>query len=363
MQHVAADPEAKAELQQYAAQLAAEAPQEDAQLLAWYPVAKGKLLQQCMSLSKQVRQRQAASQMQPRQAATAALVAAYEAVEGSAAGQPTEVALLQVVHARQQWRDTVTHQAQLDEWRRRKEWVHPGERPNPVLTGMLNPKQAATYTPPMLSPVTGMLVEGGRAQAQLVAEHWARVSDAPVQDGVAMAEVLDIARANGVQLSGEEAERVGAQVVTEAEVRSAIKHSKPGKSPGMDGLPVEVYRLCADSWAPLLARVFTAMGTLRQLPAGLLDGVIVAIFKKGQRTNPADYRPITLLNTDYRVLAKVLAFRLKSVQGKLIGREQTAFLPGRHIGENVMMLQLLPHALAPSSEAVVVIIIIIIIFT
>jgi hypothetical protein len=169
-----------------------------------------------------------------------------------------------------------------------------------------------------------------------------------------MAAVLDAVRANGVQLSGEEAECVGARQVMVEEVCAAIKHSKPGKSPGLDGLPVEVYRVCMQSWAPLLAKVFTAMSTLQQLPAGLLDGVIVAIFKKGQRTNPADYRPITLLNTDYRILAKILAFRLKSVQGKLIGREQTAFLPGRHIGENVMVLQLLPHALAPSSEAAVV---------
>jgi exonuclease III len=49
MQHIASDPEARAQLQQFAADLASQAPQDDAPLLAWYPSAKAKLLQHCMT--------------------------------------------------------------------------------------------------------------------------------------------------------------------------------------------------------------------------------------------------------------------------------------------------------------------------
>ena len=48
-----------------------------------------------------------------------------------------------------------------------------------------------------------------------------------------------------------------------------------------------------------------------------------------------------LLNTNYRLLAKCLAHRW----GQSIGPEQTAFMPGRLMGESIMLLQLLPHAL------------------
>jgi hypothetical protein len=60
----------------------------------------------------------------------------------------------------------------------------------------------------------------------------------------------------------------------------------------------------------------------------------------------ASYRPITLLNSDYRVLWKVLAARWGPALDKIVGQEQTAFLPGRHIGDLVLLLQLLPRLLA-----------------
>ena len=48
-------------------------------------------------------------------------------------------------------------------------------------------------------------------------------------------------------------------------------------------------------------------------------------------------RPISLLNTDYRILAKILATRLKKVLPFIIHEDQTEFLKGRYIGENIRM--------------------------
>ena len=81
------------------------------------------------------------------------------------------------------------------------------------------------------------------------------------------------------------------------------------------------------------------------LPPGFHDGVIIFLPKPGDAADPANFRPITLLNTDYRVFARVLARRLGQALDPVIDRQQTAFLPGRSIGENIMLLQLLPHAL------------------
>ncbi|KAJ9526032.1 hypothetical protein QJQ45_009457 [Haematococcus lacustris] len=89
-------------------------------------------------------------------------------------------------------------------------------------------------------------------------------------------------------------------------------------------------------------------------------GAVCPISKSGNATSPANYRPITLLNTDYRVLARVLNARLVGVLADSIGPEQSAFLPKRLIGDNINFLQLLPAALRaqqgmpglPSSAAV-----------
>ena len=51
-----------------------------------------------------------------------------------------------------------------------------------------------------------------------------------------------------------------------------------------------------------------------------------------------NWRPISILNTDYKIIAKCLALRLKKVLPEIISNDQTGFLPGRYIGENIRLV-------------------------
>jgi len=177
-----------------------------------------------------------------------------------------------------------------------------------------------------------------------VARFWAGVSAQPTTDPAAQQEVLQ-ALAAGRQLPAEQAQQLGAADVTVAEVARALRSAPPGRSPGLDGIPVELYRRFKGPLLPTFARLFTAINILGQLPTGFSEGLITIIFKSGDRCDPANYRPITLLCTDYRLYAKVLALRLNPCLASLIDREQTAFVPGRRIGENILAMQCLPELL------------------
>ena len=73
------------------------------------------------------------------------------------------------------------------------------------------------------------------------------------------------------------------------------------------------------------------------LPASMTQGVITLLYKgKGARSSLDSYRPITLLNSDYKLLAKALAIRLGPALQHVIDPTQTAFVPGRWIGDNVL---------------------------
>lgn len=50
-------------------------------------------------------------------------------------------------------------------------------------------------------------------------------------------------------------------------------------------------------------------------------------------------RPISLLNVDYKILTKVIAKRLEKVPPKIINPDQTGYVKGRYIGENVRLIQ------------------------
>ncbi len=66
------------------------------------------------------------------------------------------------------------------------------------------------------------------------------------------------------------------------------------------------------------------------------------IFKeKGERTKVVNYRPITLLNTDYKLLSKALAVRLADIAPNLIHRAQAGFVPGRKIHNHTQLARLM----------------------
>lgn len=133
--------------------------------------------------------------------------------------------------------------------------------------------------------------------------------------------------------------------ITEGDLRQALRRARSGTSPGCDGLPSEVFTRHADVFYPLLARLFSMMLARGDMPAGFHDGTLVVLHKTGDRASPANYRPITLLNTDYPAFMRVMAGCLGAALGGAIDPQQSAFLPGRRIGDSIITLQLLPRLL------------------
>ena len=90
---------------------------------------------------------------------------------------------------------------------------------------------------------------------------------------------------------------------------------------------------------------------LSKLHRGELDlarlnyGVITLIPKIKGAVNIKQFRPICLLNVIYKIITKVLTLRLTPVAAKVIGESQTAFIPGRHILDGVLILHEVLHEL------------------
>ncbi|CAI5463491.1 unnamed protein product [Closterium sp. Yama58-4] len=125
---------------------------------------------------------------------------------------------------------------------------------------------------------------------------------------------------------------------TEQEVKNAFAALAKNKSPGSDGLPKELFEAHWD----LLGGSFMAMArdfeTSASLPAEIKEAVTILLHKKGDRDQLNNYRPISLLNFTYKVLARVVAGRMKTVLHHVISPEQYGFLPGRRLSDAVALV-------------------------
>lgn len=127
--------------------------------------------------------------------------------------------------------------------------------------------------------------------------------------------------------------------ITQAEVALAISSMQSGKSAGPDGFPVEFFKKFSALLSPQLSAVFAESLEQGTLPPSLGEACITLIAKKGKDpTECASYRPISLLNVDAKILAKVLSRRLEEVLPQIISPDQTGFIKDRYSFFNVRRL-------------------------
>ena len=133
----------------------------------------------------------------------------------------------------------------------------------------------------------------------------------------------------------------GDGTITADEALTALRSLPRGKSPGSDGLTYEFYLAMWEVVGqPLVAAFNYAFSDpQRRLSERQRLGLIILIYKGGgkPRADPASYRPITLLNTDLKIVAKVMVLRFGPALESVIDSTQTAFVPGRDIADNVLL--------------------------
>ena len=133
----------------------------------------------------------------------------------------------------------------------------------------------------------------------------------------------------------EDEQKVLGDKIKSDEILHSLYSFKNGKSPGNDGLSKEFYVAFIDLLLPVLTEVFNITFNVGHLSDSQKLSYITLICK--DKDNPElmnNYRPISLLNIDYKILTKTLSKRLESVLDKVIHPDQTCGVPGRSIIDN-----------------------------
>jgi exonuclease III len=140
--------------------------------------------------------------------------------------------------------------------------------------------------------------------------------------------------------------------VTETEVAALFKKLKAGKAPGHDGLPNDAYK----AYSHLLEETFTRFIQQWQenpvLPEEMLRAIVVPFYKgKGEKEDLKNWRPVSLVCTDYKLFSLFIVARLTPVMKSLVKPGQTSSVPGRSTFDNIHSIRLL-HQLTTLEEKI-----------
>uniref|UniRef100_A0A8C5PWQ4 Reverse transcriptase domain-containing protein n=1 Tax=Leptobrachium leishanense TaxID=445787 RepID=A0A8C5PWQ4_9ANUR len=197
-------------------------------------------------------------------------------------------------------------------------------RPGKLLARILRKRRQMAYVPKIRTPGGAITLRPEEITATF-REYYASLYNLSDPNPPSPGAIGDYLSANlRIHLQDGEAEQLDSPI-TAGEIAAALKSTKNGKSPGPDGLPAEYYREFRDLLIPHMVSTFNAVTAETPFHPQTLCATIAVLPKPGK--DPAEctsYRPISLLNCDIKILARILANRLKQ------------FLPGS--GQRLLLL-------------------------
>uniref|UniRef100_A0A3B4F097 Reverse transcriptase domain-containing protein n=1 Tax=Pundamilia nyererei TaxID=303518 RepID=A0A3B4F097_9CICH len=123
------------------------------------------------------------------------------------------------------------------------------------------------------------------------------------------------------------------------EVESVINQLSTDKTPGLDGLPSEFYKIVSKELSELLTEYFNEGIERKTMGKSFYEGVMCLLYKKGDREDINNYRQLTIMDVDYKIFAKIIMSRLEDVLDSIIEKEQTCAIKGRLMWDNLSMLR------------------------
>ncbi|XP_038687586.1 uncharacterized protein LOC119986972 [Tripterygium wilfordii] len=129
------------------------------------------------------------------------------------------------------------------------------------------------------------------------------------------------------------------------DIKQALFDMAPFKAPGPDGFHAGFYQRMWDVIGMDLCCLAMQFFETGHLPQGINDTLLVLIPKVPMPELVSQFRPISLCNVGYKVITKTMTNRLKRILPHVVAPNQSSFVPGRQITDNIIIYQEVLHSM------------------
>ncbi|KAL3684100.1 hypothetical protein R1sor_002122 [Riccia sorocarpa] len=235
-------------------------------------------------------------------------------------------------------REKDIQEARLWKLRSRAKWLSEGDAPSKYFFALwkFKSKQETIRT---LQREDGTVVEGRENILKEIGCFYKNLYKEEGETNFAREERSRVLGLIKAQVDQEENARMEA-VPLEHEIEECVKTLAKDKAPGLDGVSADVLREMWTEAKTSCKEMLECFWETEQMTASAKKGVIKLIPKNEETSKLTNWRLITLTGITYKLASKILADRLKRLLPRLISGQQTGFVPGRTIFDNILALKL-----------------------
>eukprot|EP00253_Pinus_taeda_P022384 PITA_22384 len=188
----------------------------------------------------------------------------------------------------------------------------------------------------------GQILRNHKDISDLLSNHFSNIAREPEVNREAAIQEITNAIPNSIT---EEQNWSLRKRITMEEVEEAVRSMPNDKAPGPDGFTINFYKVC---WKIVKNDIWEIVEDSRRSKTILksLNSTFITLVPKVEEANtPEKFQPIALCNVIYKIISKVIANRLKMILPSIISREQSSYVEGRQILDNILLAQEMIHSL------------------
>ena len=251
-----------------------------------------------------------------------------------------EIALEQLAKKRAEFEIVQMSKTRGAQVRSRSRWIEEGEKNTKYFLNLEKFRGNANTLTSVRSAENGVLLQNNIDILDDIKKHFESLFKRDDSIGEVEQGVTNFLQGIDHPILSDEDQEACDTPLTLQELDNVTKTLNNESAPGIDGLTAHFYKFF---WKKLRLPLFHCIQQSCQdgfLAATQRRGVITLLHKGNNlsRENIKNWRPITLTNTDYKIISKILASRLQNVLPNIISHNQSGFLKGRLIAEHIRTL-------------------------